>query len=363
MEALGDAFVQVRIRVAKDDPDRPFELSEFRKCSCARPNSAQQVFVQTKEGGTGAWRGIELPVKQWHELVSDLRVSEESTNLPLIHATEDPVTKHLRHGPRDVSDHGCRKQPNRFRRAKRRHCTVVRVQQHQPRHAIGVGERPVDRRRTRGVVRDKDYLLKAQLGDDGIQVIDLTRRGVRKAKGFVRTTPPQKVEGNDPTRWREIRKQTVVEMQIVREPMHQNDRRFLARVFADLDSILIPPYETLSGSPSLPPEGIHPHQLENGRRRVSAFIDSSPTSFESSLRQEWLDVRASGRHSGALGPDCDGHFRRASSAAGLGRHVSTIRAKPTPRANTPAAPAAALSSMLVEDAPDDDAQQFAHIYG
>jgi hypothetical protein len=48
MEALGDTLVQVTIRVAKDDPDRPFELSEFRKRSCARPNGAQQVFELRK---------------------------------------------------------------------------------------------------------------------------------------------------------------------------------------------------------------------------------------------------------------------------------------------------------------------------
>jgi hypothetical protein len=29
MEALGDAFVQVGIRIAKDDPDRPPELLEL----------------------------------------------------------------------------------------------------------------------------------------------------------------------------------------------------------------------------------------------------------------------------------------------------------------------------------------------
>jgi hypothetical protein len=31
VEAARDAFIQVRIRVAEDDPDRPSELAELRK--------------------------------------------------------------------------------------------------------------------------------------------------------------------------------------------------------------------------------------------------------------------------------------------------------------------------------------------
>jgi hypothetical protein len=31
MEALGDAFIQVGIRIAKNDPDRPSELSKLRE--------------------------------------------------------------------------------------------------------------------------------------------------------------------------------------------------------------------------------------------------------------------------------------------------------------------------------------------
>jgi hypothetical protein len=41
------------------------------------------------------------------------------------------------------------------------------------------------------------------------------------------------------------RKQTVVEVYVVREAMHQNDRRFLSRVFSDVDPVLIPLYESL----------------------------------------------------------------------------------------------------------------------
>jgi len=84
------------------------------------------------------------------------------------------MTKHLRYRPCDVSDSGCREQPYRFRGPERLHCAVVRVQQHQPRNTFGPGKGPVNSRWTRGIVRDEDYLLKPQLGDDGIQVTGLT---------------------------------------------------------------------------------------------------------------------------------------------------------------------------------------------
>jgi hypothetical protein len=71
---------------------------------------------------------------------------------------------------------------------------------------------PVNRRRTRGVVRDEDYMLQPQLSNDGIQFPDLVGSGIRIAGGFVRSTPPKKIKGNDSTRWREIRNQTVVEV-------------------------------------------------------------------------------------------------------------------------------------------------------
>jgi hypothetical protein len=41
------------------------------------------------------------------------------------------------------------------------------------------------------------------------------------------------------------RKQTVVEACVVWEAMHQNDRRFLSRVFSNVDPVLVPLYESL----------------------------------------------------------------------------------------------------------------------
>jgi hypothetical protein len=81
-----------------------------------------------------------------------------------------------------------------------------------------MGKGPVNSRWTRGVVRYEDYLLNPQLGDDGIQVANLTGMGIRIAERFIRSTPPKKIKGNDSTRWREIRIQTVVEVQVVSKP-------------------------------------------------------------------------------------------------------------------------------------------------
>ena len=94
-------------------------------------------------------------------------------------------------------------------------------------------------------MRDEDDLLEPQLGDDGIEVADLIGCGVGVSGGFVRCSPPEKIEGDDSTRG-EIRNQTIVEVKVVREPVHQNDRRFLSRVFPDVDAMAIPLYESLA---------------------------------------------------------------------------------------------------------------------
>jgi hypothetical protein len=37
-----------------------------------------------------------------------------------------------------------------------------------------------------------------------------------------------------------MRNQTVVEVQVVREPMHQDDRRFFSRVVSNVDAVRMP---------------------------------------------------------------------------------------------------------------------------
>ena len=70
---------------------------------------------------------------------------ETSQTLPPI-LTEDPIAEHLGHRPRDVSDHGRGEEPNYLRRPERWHFAVVSVQQHQPGHALGLGQCPVNGR-------------------------------------------------------------------------------------------------------------------------------------------------------------------------------------------------------------------------
>ena len=102
------------------------------------------------------------------------------------------MTKHLRHGPCDFSNYRCREKPNRFWGPKSRHCAIVCVQQNQPCNALRMDKGPVNRRRTRGVMRDEDYMLQPQLSNDGIQFPDLVGSGIRIAGGFVRSTPPRR---------------------------------------------------------------------------------------------------------------------------------------------------------------------------
>ena len=83
-------------------------------------------------------------------------------------------------------------------------------------------------------MRDEEDLLKPQLGDNGIQVTDLNPGGgIRIAGWLIRTAPPKKIKENDSAWRREVRNQTIVEVYVVREPMHQNDRRFCAGLVSD----------------------------------------------------------------------------------------------------------------------------------
>jgi hypothetical protein len=78
--------------------------------------------------------------------------------------------------------------------------------------------RAVDGRRTGSVVRDQDDLLKLPLSDHGIEVADLIGRGIGTARGFIRGAPSQKIKGNNLARRREMRNQTVVEVQVSGNP-------------------------------------------------------------------------------------------------------------------------------------------------
>ena len=127
MERPGDTAVQGRIGVAENDPDRAPELPQLGDHFRVRPDHGPQVFIQAEEGGAGAGCGVELLIQQRHELTSDIRVSDEPPDLPPVHPAEEPVPEHLRHRPRDASDHGRGEEPDRLRPPERRHFAVVRV--------------------------------------------------------------------------------------------------------------------------------------------------------------------------------------------------------------------------------------------
>ena len=191
MERPGDTAIQGIISVAEDDPNRALELPQSWGSFSVCDLTMGKVFIQAKEGGAGAGCGVELLIQQRHELTSDIRVSDEPPDLPPVHPAEEPVPEDLRHRPRDASDHGRGEEPDRLRRPERRHFAVVRVQQHQPFHALGVGQCPVDSRRARGVVRDEDDRPELQL-------CDRRRRGRRLDCPWCRSS--RAVYPNCPTR-------------------------------------------------------------------------------------------------------------------------------------------------------------------
>jgi hypothetical protein len=94
-------------------------------------------------------------------------------------------------------------------------------------------------------VRDEGDLPEPQLVDDGIQVTDLIGSGIRVASRLIRTAPPEKIKCDDSARRRDVREQSVVEVHVVREPMHHNDRWFRPRMVADVDPVSVPLHKRL----------------------------------------------------------------------------------------------------------------------
>src|SRR5262249_20735167 len=101
----------------------------FRNRSCAGSYGWTQIHIQTKEGRSCAGRRIELLIQQWHELISNFRIPEESSDLPPEHATEEPVIKRFCNRPRNISNNRSIEKKDRFRCSQRRHVTIVGVQQ------------------------------------------------------------------------------------------------------------------------------------------------------------------------------------------------------------------------------------------
>src|SRR5262245_4484154 len=68
---------------------------------------------------------------------------------------------------------------------------------------------------------------------------------LRVAGRFIRIAPPEKIKCHDPARRREVGEQTIVEVQVVREPVHHNDRRFRPRVVSNVDPVMVPLHKSL----------------------------------------------------------------------------------------------------------------------
>src|SRR5215217_6125596 len=82
----------------------------------------------------------------------------------------------------------------------------------------------------------KNDTIEPQLRDHGAQVPRLVVRGVGVTFRLVRPPPAEEVEDYDPPA-RKMRHQPVVEVQIVREAVHQHDRGFLASILPRVDPV------------------------------------------------------------------------------------------------------------------------------
>src|SRR5215218_5256513 len=78
--------------------------------------------------------------------------------------------------------------------------------------------------------------------DHGVEVPGLVVGGVWIALGLVRTSPAEEVEDDDPAA-REVGNQPVIQVQIVREAVHQNDSWLLSFVLPRVDMVFPPRYE------------------------------------------------------------------------------------------------------------------------
>lgn len=80
-------------------------------------------------------------------------------------------------------------------------------------------------------MRHENDLTKGQLLYHRIQFAELICGCKRISLRLSRSAPPEKIERNNATGRGQKRDETVVKMQIVRETVHQDCRRFLSLIF------------------------------------------------------------------------------------------------------------------------------------
>src|SRR5215470_14458922 len=100
-----------------------------------------------------------------------------------------------------------------------------------------MSQRPINRRWAGSVVGYQHDLLKFELRNDGVEVPHLIGCGVGIASRFIRFSPSEKIKGHDPARGDQPGEETIVEMQIVWEAMHQDDGRLLPWILARIHVI------------------------------------------------------------------------------------------------------------------------------
>src|SRR6266849_2939722 len=209
MKAPGHADIQVR--VARDEDDAHWWSERLHLRDPLRPIShrEEEVLIQAKESGLGTGRGRKLVIEQGQELLTVGCLAHESADLPPIQLAEEPIVKGFQDGARNVSHQRCG------------------IQQDECSHTIRMSKRPINGWWARSVVCDQHDLLEVQLLNDGVQVRRLIAGGVGIASGLLGCAPSEKIKRHDPARAGQPGEETIVEMQIVWEAMHQDDGRLL----------------------------------------------------------------------------------------------------------------------------------------
>jgi hypothetical protein len=106
-------------------------------------------------------------------------------------------------------------------------------------HLLLVVEGPVDRGGAGGVVRHEHHPFQAEAGHDSVEVARLVGEGVVVISGLVRLAPTEEVEGHDVS-FGQMRDQSVVEVVVVGEAVHQHDGGSLAGLFSCVQAVLAP---------------------------------------------------------------------------------------------------------------------------
>src|SRR5262245_44996326 len=230
------SFVQVGVCIAEDDPYRAGEGPHVRDHPPAADRGRQEVVIQCPERRPFC---TEVRVQARHDLLSHLRISDESADLPEVEPPVEAIGS-ADDRSRGRPHHWCGVQRDRSGASEARRPLVIRVQKHERGHAVGVEQRPVDPGRARSVVDNEYGVLQPELFDDGLDLAKLVASGRTVRGGLVGKAPAQEVEGHDSAGRGHVWDHPVVQVKVVGKSMHQKDRVPLTRVVADVDPMAAP---------------------------------------------------------------------------------------------------------------------------